>query len=321
MAIRPARVLARILVLPSDCASCQLCWAESRASRREKAFAASVLTGCFSDAGRCMVATRLQRRGKEIAKILGNTDQGLTGPEIGHILHHCKMDYPTPTMTKWKRLYNAFAEAQNKHGLVNHVIMFITRAMNPVNYTSTPQLFAKRRDQLTTVLSFAGMYVREDGKVGRSERATNLDDALKRAGRLHAALVSREVHGDVLQFCRAELLQENYFHAVLEAVKSIASKIRGISGLQSDGAELAQTSFAIPKDGSSPLLAINGLKNDTDRGEQRGFVNLLVGLFGTVRNPLAHNPKIEWPMEENDALDILTMASLIHRKLDRAWKP
>lgn len=113
---------------------------------------------------------------ESLAKILGDTDEGLTGTEIGHLLRQCKMDDPTSTMTKWKRLYNAFAEAQNKHGLGNHVIMFINRAMNPVNYTSAPQLFAKRRDQLTTVLSFAGMYVREDGKVGRSERATNLDD-------------------------------------------------------------------------------------------------------------------------------------------------
>jgi len=47
-------------------------------------------------------------------------------------------------------------------------------------------------------------------------------------------------------------------------------------------------------------------------------VNLLIGLFGTIRNPAAHNPKIEWEMSEQDALDVLTMASLIYRKLDRA---
>jgi uncharacterized protein (TIGR02391 family) len=52
--------------------------------------------------------------------------------------------------------------------------------------------------------------------------------------------------------------------------------------------------------------------------EQRGFVSLLKGLFGTIRNPLAHDPKIEWDMNEQDALDILTMISLVHRKLDRA---
>lgn len=261
------------------------------------------------------------QQAESIAKVLADTEEGLTGPQIGHLLQECKMADPTPSMTKWKRLYNAFAEAQNQHKLGNHIIMFINRAMNPVKYTADPQSFAKRRDKLNTVLAFSGQYIRDDGKVRWSSKATNLDDALKRAGRLHAALVSRGVHADVLHYCRAELLQQNYFHAVLEAVKSIAAKIRSLSGLQSDGAELAQGAFGVPKDGSPPILAINSLKSDTDRGEQRGFINLLIGLFGTVRNPLAHNPKVEWPMEEGDALDILTLASLIHRKLDRARKP
>ena len=86
------------------------------------------------------------------------------------------------------------------------------------------------------------------------------------------------------------------------------------------GALVDLSAFGLPKDSSAPILAINELKTDTDRGEQRGFTNLLIGLFGTVRNPLAHNPKVEWPMEERDALDILTLTSLIHRKLDRAQR-
>ena len=34
--------------------------------------------------------------------------------------------------------------------------------------------------------------------------------------------------------------------------------------------------------------------------KQRGFANLLIGLFGTIRNQLAHNPKVEWDMSEQD---------------------
>jgi uncharacterized protein (TIGR02391 family) len=253
-----------------------------------------------------------------ITKILAETNEGLTGSEIEHLLRQCKIPDPTPSMTKWKRLYNAFVETQNQRQFGNHVVVFINRVMNPVQYTSNPQVFARRRDQLNTVLSFSGLFVGDDGKVRWSQKATNLDEALEKAGRLHASLTNRGVHADVLLYCRAELLRENYFHAVFEATKSIAAKIRSLSGLTSDGAMLAQEAFGLPKDGSPPILTINDLKTDTDRGEQRGFSNLLIGFFGTVRNPLAHNPKIEWPMEETDALDILTMASLIHRKLDRA---
>jgi len=72
--------------------------------------------------------------------------------------------------------------------------------------------------------------------------------------------------------------------------------------------------------GKQPTLAINALATDTDKGEQRGFANLLIGVFGTIRNPTAHNPKVEWEMSGQDGLDILTMASLVHRKLDKAHR-
>ena len=69
-----------------------------------------------------------------------------------------------------------------------------------------------------------------------------------------------------------------------------------------------------------PILAINPLSTDTERSEQRGFVNLLVGLFGTFRNPTAHAPRIYWPISEQDSLDILSLVSLVHRKLDKATR-
>lgn len=256
---------------------------------------------------------------ESIARILADTESGLTGSQIGYLLSDCKIPDTDPSNTKWKRLFNAFVGYQNQRQFGNHVVVFINRAMNPVQYTGSPQAFARRRDELNVVLAFSGMYVGEDGKVRRSKASKNLDDALQRATRLHAALVQRQVHPDVLEFCRAELLEENYFHAVLEAMKSIAAKVRDLSGLESDGATLITEAFSLGKE-CSPVLAINSLKSDTDQGEQRGSVNLLVGLFGTIRNPLAHNPKIEWPMSEQDALDILTTASLIHRKLDNAYR-
>lgn len=252
---------------------------------------------------------------QSIAKILADTAEGLTGSQIGYLLADAKISDVSPEMTKWKRLFNAFVAIQNKKKIGNYVVMFINRAMNPVQYTKSPQTFQLRRDQLNVVLAFSGMHIGDDGQVRHGSKAGSLDDAFQRATRMHAALVSRGVHADVLAFCRAELLQQNYFHAVFEAMKSISAKIRRLSGLTLDGADVVTAAFALGKTGS-PILAINALATETDKGEQRGFVNLLLGLFGTIRNPAAHNPKIEWPMSEQDALDILTTASLIHRKLD-----
>jgi len=72
------------------------------------------------------------------------------------------------------------------------------------------------------------------------------------------------------------------------------------------------TAFSV----KTPILAINTLKTETEVSEQKGFSNILVGLFGAVRNPTAHAPKVTWTMSEIDALDVLSLISFVHRKLD-----
>lgn len=253
-----------------------------------------------------------------LCKALGDTNDGLKGSEIGHLLQVCGMPDPTPTLTKWQRLYNAFGEDQNRTRIGTHVMLFIVKAMNPARYTTEPVLFRTRLDRINTVLAFSGYTITDQGKIRATEAAGTIDQALERANRLHAALVQRAVHADVLKFCNAEILQQNYFHAVFEAIKSITAKLRNLSGLSCDGAELVHAAFG--QKYGPPTLAINPLLTETQRGEQNGFVNLLKGLYGTIRNPLAHDPKVEWDMNEQDALDILTTISLVHRKLDQAYR-
>ena len=47
-------------------------------------------------------------------------------------------------------------------------------------------------------------------------------------------------------------------------------------------------------------------------------MNLIKGVFGAFRNTAAHAPQIHWAVSEQDALDILTTLSLVHRRLDAA---
>jgi uncharacterized protein (TIGR02391 family) len=101
---------------------------------------------------------------------------------------------------------------------------------------------------------------------------------------------------------------------LLEATKSIGEKIRGRTNLDCDGTELIDRALA----GQRPALALNSLQTETERGEQRGFVNLLKGVLGTFRNPTAHVPKLCWSITELDALDLLTIVSYVHRRLDAA---
>lgn len=254
-----------------------------------------------------------------IAKVLADTSEGLTGSEIGHALAQSKIPDVDPTNTKWKRLFNAFAEFQNEHQVGNHVVVFITRTLDPARYTSDPRSFASRRDALNPILALCGMTLGDDGKVRNVSKATTLDEALERANRFQAQLRQRHVHADVLRYCSAEVLAQNYFHAVFEAMKSITAKIRELAGVDADGQRLVDDVFSFGK-GGTPVVAINALQTATQQGEQRGFASLLKGLYGTIRNPLAHDPKIDWDMSEQDALDIMGMISLVHRKLDGATR-
>ena len=88
------------------------------------------------------------------------------------------------------------------------------------------------------------------------------------------------------------------------------------TGLSSDGASLVDDAFSFK--GKIPYLALNTLQTKSEQSEQKGFMNLLKGLFGMFRNTTAHNPKIKWRISELDALDILSLVSLVHRRLDDA---
>lgn len=58
---------------------------------------------------------------------------------------------------------------------------------------------------------------------------------------------------DVLRYCRAQLLQRSYFPAVLEASKSVADKVRTLTGIRADGKDLFDQAFSLKR--NMPPLA------------------------------------------------------------------
>jgi len=252
-----------------------------------------------------------------ISTILADTATGLTGSEIGKLLALLNISDPSPEVTKRVRLFHALSNRQSTDRCGNLVAAFIQEAMNPVRHTAHPDWFDGKRQELNRVLAFAGYELGEDGKLRACRPVRTLPEAEERAGRLVAELSKRGVHADVLRFCRAELVQGNCFHAVLEAAKSVAQKVRDKTGLTGDGSELVDEAFGLGKSGM-PFLAFNSLRTESEQTEHRGLMNLMKGVFGTFRNPTAHAPKISWDISEQDALDLLTMLSFLHRRLDTA---
>ena len=253
-----------------------------------------------------------------LCHILGDTD-GLTSKEVGEILGQMKIADPNPGLKSWKRVFNALVAFQNQYHLGNAIVVFITRAMDPARYNEHAILFEERRMALNQILGFSGYQVRGDGKIVRCDPTQVVDESVITANQFQSQLMTRGVHDEVFQCCSPEILARGYYYAVFEAMKGIARKVRALSGLTGEGANLMERAFSLGKTGQ-PLVAINGLESDTQKAEQRAFLNLLIGLFGTARNPLAHNVKLDWNMTEMDALDVMSLVSLVHRKLDAAAK-
>jgi uncharacterized protein (TIGR02391 family) len=244
-----------------------------------------------------------------IADALGHSEEGLTGSQIGQMLALTGIVDTDPSMTKRKRLFNAFAASQAARRDRKYIIAFIRKTMNPARFAREPHRFEPMRANLNRALAFCGLALDESGKLFATEAASTLGEAARRAQELRSDLMTRGIHPDVLRFCREELLADNYFHAVLEAVKSVAEKIRERTGLTDDGAALVDRVFG------------GSLLTESERSEQKGFANLLKGTFGMFRNTTAHAAKVNWSMSKDDAEDLFSLVSLIHRRIDAASMP
>jgi uncharacterized protein (TIGR02391 family) len=248
-----------------------------------------------------------------LCRELGET---MTGSQMDRLLPAAGIEDTSQQSTKWRRLYESLGRRQNVDKNGNAICRFIKVAMAPERFGTDPEDFESHRSALNLTLGFVGLELRENGKLYTAKPTETLTEAQERADVLKTRLRERNVHPDVLAFCRVELLQKNYFHAVFEATKSVADKIRSRTGLTSDGAELVDEAFGMKQ--GMPALAFNLLRTPTEQSEHKGLAMLVKGTFGTFRNTTAHAPKINWPIDLADALDLLTLASMLHRRLDAA---
>jgi uncharacterized protein (TIGR02391 family) len=252
-----------------------------------------------------------------IAAVLGDTSRGLTGSEIGQRLAEARVPDIDPTITKWKRLYNALVDRQNRDQVGNCVVAFIVSTMKPVRFRNDPAQFSYLQTGLNEVLIHTGMRLNDKGQVAKIKAgaASTLTEAAARAGTIRTELRRRGTHPEVVRYCTDELLAKNNFHALLEAVKSISDRLRAMTGRAGDGAAIVQATLT---PGSGPVVAINDGVSSTDRSEQSGFANIVFGLVGMYRNPTAHDPKILRTVTDDELLEALTTLSMVHRRLDHA---
>ncbi|MFI2437103.1 TIGR02391 family protein [Streptomyces sp. NPDC018693] len=179
-----------------------------------------------------------------------------------------------------------------------------------------PHTFSRRQDDLNEVLVHVGLRVNDQGQVARGPSAATLSEAARHASSLRAELRRRSPHPEVLRYCTLEILAKNPFHASMEAVKSVADRLRQLTGQGLDGARLVDA-VLMPGHGTA-RVAINANATGPELDEQKGLANLVKGLFSMYRNPAAHEPRLHRTVTDEELLELLTTLSMVHRRLDSA---
>ena len=227
------------------------------------------------------------------------------------------VNYMVHGPSKRERLLHA-VETMHKQSGGRGVLQLVRNLYDPVSYVADPETFRTFCDRINPFLRFSGVEYNDDGEFRLVSRTASLSEAEKRAKAVTNRMSSRRVHVEVQKYCSAEYMAENYFHAVFEATKGLAERIRDKTGLEIDGVNLVKQSFERPRNGL-PKLAFNTLAVETERNEHDGFMNLLLGSFQMFRNPIAHTPKLKWQRDFEDAVDCLTLISFLNFVLDDCY--
>ena len=90
---------------------------------------------------------------------------------------------------------------------------FVRHAMRPERLARALDRFEPMRTNLKRASYSRGSPSMPVERLSRLNRRRTLSDAERRARDLRQDLTTQEIHPDVLRFCRAELVADDYFHA------------------------------------------------------------------------------------------------------------
>lgn len=124
---------------------------------------------------------------------------------------------------------------------------------------------------------------------------------------------SRNYHPEIVKHSKRLFLQQNYFHSVFEAVKAFNYSVKLKSKSDKDGQDLMMSVFSL-----NGVLKLNTGMTETERSVQDGVKFLSSGLMRAVRNPTAHEPALDWPINKQECLDFLSMVSFLFHQLDKS---
>lgn len=215
--------------------------------------------------------------------------------------------------SKTDRLVYSIIQEQSKCNDGSPLIKLLEKVYNPIRFISSQYNWNNSIYELNSMIQFFGFQLNDSGKIIKSTKINSYTEAEQRCKNLKSKLLATNIHPEVLKYCKAEYLDKNYFHCILEASKGVFDKLRLLSTIDLDGNKLINTIF----DEKYPIIVFNSLQTDEERNEFLGFKYLLKSITCLFRNPTAHNPKLYSCTSEEDAIMVLNIISYSFKQLDK----
>jgi len=129
---------------------------------------------------------------------------------------------------------------------------------------------------------------------------------------VRASFDGLDLHPRITSACADLYRGRHYRNAVLDASLALQDYVKERSRCRTrDGADLMRYVFSA----NNPVVAFNGLADETDRSEQEGMMHLFEGVMLALRNPRAHTLSDDSPEQ---ALEYIALLSLLAKRLDGA---
>lgn len=218
-----------------------------------------------------------------------------------------------PGDSKSKRIYKCFINEVHRTNNDLKIVSFIERALDPSRFADSKR-YDDILNDINSVLLFMGCEINKSGKVKIVKKATTIDEVQERINALENEAKKRNVHLEVLKYCKREYLDKDYFHSQFEASKGLFQRIRDLTNQNVDGTKLINGVFSTDE----PMLILPNLKltERTDKDEFLGYKHLFEYVVNAVRNPEGHTPRILASEELGECLDNFVIISRCHRFLD-----
>lgn len=137
------------------------------------------------------------------------------------------------------------------------------------------------------------------------------DEVPGEGARVLRAYNGLDIHPEIARAAPPLYRDGHYANAIEASVKALNGLVRLRSDLEQDGTTLMERAFSP----SNPVLKFNALQDQSDKDEQKGFMQLFSGAVSGLRNPRAHGFIKDDPER---ALEFIAFVSLLAKLLDEA---